>query len=202
MKNALLIGCGKNKGSSITQCLLDNSFHVTNIGSSTHSKATNIVIDWQSLDITSIYKLLPKKISFDFVFFNQNSSSLAKTDFNVSQQKVLDTWSLLKNWTQSHWISCQLPFLILHSIKLTDESKIGWMLSSYIKHNAVGNINHADYSCFKYFNYLQMKCFGDQNNIKTFGIYPDFNLDNSENILYNTIQQVIDNNAKHKDYYF
>ena len=47
-----------------------------------------------------------------------------------------------------------------------------------------------------------MKCFSEQNNFKTFGIYPDFNVDKSENILYNTIIQVLLDTDKHKEYYF
>jgi len=202
MKNALLIGCGKNKGSAITECLLNNNYNIDNIGSSAHPKANNIVIDWKTLDIASMYKLLPKKQKYDFIFFNQNSSSLTETDFTILENKTLDTLSLIKSWSHSQWISCQLPFLILHSIKLSSEAKVGWMLSSYIKHTMVGSIDHPDYSSFKYLNYLQMKCFGNKNSIKTFGIYPDFKFDNSPNILYNVIQEIINDDSKHKDYYF
>lgn len=204
MKHALIVGGGKGKGAVVVDTLLANGYDVTNIGASMHSVAKNITVEWKDLDITWVQKNCKFDQNFDIVFFNQNSSSLCEDDFVLGAHGTLETWKLLKDWTHSHWLSCQFPYLLLHSIhnNLHSNTKVGWMLSSYIKHDKLGVQTHADYSSFKYFNFLQQKCFNNKNDIKTFAIYPDFDIDNSEHKLYNIIVDIIANNDKHKEYYF
>ncbi len=203
MKNAIVLGGGQGKGAIIVDTLIEKGYSVTNIGSSTHPDCENITVDWKDIDIPFVQKHCRFDHPIDFIFFNQNSSSLADHDFSLKTD-TLQTWRLVKDWTQSNWLSCQLPFLLVHTLRdsIHADTKIGWMLSGYIKHTSKGNNKHPDYSSFKYFNYLQMKCFSEQNTFKTFGIYPDFNVDKSKNILYNTITQVLLDTDKHKEYYF
>ena len=203
MKHAVVVGGGQGKGAIIIDTLIENSYSVTNIGSSKHPKCNNITVDWKDIDIPFVQKHCKFDHPIDFIFFSQNASSLSEQNFSL-ETKTLETWRLIKDWTHSNWISCQLPFLIVHTLRnnIHEDTKIGWMLSGYIKHTAIGNTVHPDYSSFKYFNYLQMQCFSEQNNFKTFGIYPDFNIDNSENILYNTIIKILSSTEKHKEYYF
>jgi len=203
MKHAVMIGGGSGKGAIITNALIENGYLVTNIGSSKHTKCDNITVDWKDIDIPFVQKHCKFNHPIDFIFFSQNASSLSKQNFSL-ETKTLETWRLVKEWTHSNWLSCQLPFLLVHTLKknIHADTKIGWMLSGYIKHTATGNADHPDYSSFKYFNYLQMQCFSQQNNFKTFGIYPDFNIDNNEDILYNTIIEILLSTEKHKEYYF
>jgi len=203
MKHAVVVGGGQGKGAIIVNTLIENGYSVTNIGSSKHPKCNNITVDWKDIDIPFVQKHCKFDHPIDFIFFSQNASSLSEQNFSL-ETKTLETWRLIKDWTHSNWISCQLPFLIVHTLRnnIHEDTKIGWMLSGYIKHTAIGNTVHPDYSSFKYFNYLQMQCFSEQNNFKTFGIYPDFNIDNSENILYNTIIEILSSTEKHKEYYF
>lgn len=203
MKNALLVGCGTGKGALITDALLANGYQVTNIGSSGHPDANNIIVNWANVDIPFIHKNCQFDNSIDFVFFNQNSSSLRQENFNLAQTDNLTSWRLIKDWSSSLWLSCQLPFLLLHTVKnnLHQGSAVGWMLSGYMKYNKAGNAQHADYSSFKYFNYLQMQCFDQENEFKTFGIYPDFSADSSSKKLYNVIVEVLSCTDKHKEYY-
>jgi hypothetical protein len=203
MKNAIVVGGGQGKGAIVVDTLLENGYSVTNIGSSQHPKCNNITVDWKDIDILFVQRHCRFDHPIDFIFFSQNSSSLAEQNFSLKTD-TLQTWTLIKDWTRSNWLSCQLPFLLVHTLRdsIHAETKIGWMLSSYMKHNVKDNNKHPDYSSFKYFNYLQMKCFSEQNNFKTFGIYPDFSVDKSENILYNTILQVLLDTDKHKEYFF
>jgi len=46
-----------------------------------------------------------------------------------------------------------------------------------------------------------MQCFNQENNFKTFGIYPDFSIDDSSEKLYNVIVEVLSCTDKHKEYY-
>ena len=203
MKHAVVVGGGQGKGAIIVNTLIENEYSVTNIGSSKHPKCNNITVDWKDIDIPFVQKNCSFDHPIDFIFFSQNASSLSKPSFSLDRN-TLETWRVIKDWTHSNWLSCQLPFLLVHTLKnnIHADTKIGWMLSGYIKHTAAGNIEHPDYSSFKYFNYLQMQCFSEQNDFKTFGIYPDFNIDKSEDILYNTIIEILSSTEKHKEYYF
>ena len=200
MKHALVIGGGSKKSQVIIDCLVDSDFQVINIGSSEHPRANNIRIEWSQLDIPTVHKLCKFQQQFDFVFFNQNSSSLNHTDYNPDLP-TLKTWRLIKDWTHSQWISCQLPFLIVHSLRknLSKTSKIGWMLSSYIDYQSLDIEKFPDYSANKYQNYLQMIAFGQ--HYQTFGILPDFNRQDSMEILKTITKSIIDKENLDKTLY-
>jgi hypothetical protein len=196
MKKALVIGGGSENGRTILDVLLDNNFDIINFGSSVYQqqKIKNITINWDCLDIESVHKNFSRfGGTFDFVFFNQNSSSLRLADHSVDHDDILEMWRRIKDWQKSHWLSCQLPFLILHTIRknLSSESKVGWMLSGYIDYNNSHSTDFADYSSFKYFNHLSMKSFALSNQFKTFGIYPTFSDPTSKEKLKNIIDTVI-----------
>ena len=208
MKHALLLGCGSSNGSAIVEALIEHGFAVTNVGSSEyqHNMVRNIKINWKQLDIESVHKIFSKfDVVFDFVFFNHNNSSLALSDFDIKNEKILKNWRLVKDWTQSQWLSCQLPFLVLHTIRnnLNKESKVGWMLSSYINYNNQSSVLYPDYSSYKYFNYLAMKCFGQANDFQTFGIYPDFKNTDSQHKLKTIIDHIVTaDQLEHQDFKF
>ena len=176
MKQALLIGCGNQRGERIVNGCIEAGYSVTNIGSSASAIPTvkNIKIEWKDLDIIKLHKILVKiNHKVDFIFFNQNASSLSHTDF-IESKITLDTWSLIKSWTKSYWLSCQLPYFLIQTLgpNLHDKTIIGWMLSSYIDVTKKGVDNHPDYSGYKFTNYLIMKNFSKK--FKCFGINPDF----------------------------
>ena len=176
MKNALLIGCGNSRGEKIIRGCQDAGYNVINIGQSESKikKVQNVKIKWKELDITSLHKVLYKiNNQIHFIFFNQNSSSLAGNDFSKNIN-TLDLWSLTKDWTHSYWLSCQMPFVIIKTMenRLVPDCIIGWMLSSYIDKDKAGVVDHADYSGYKFTNYLIMKNFDKKYN--SFGINPEF----------------------------
>ena len=176
MKNALLIGCGNKRGSRVIEGCEEAGYHVTNIGSTVSSKTSvkNIQIDWNELDIIELHKILQKIDSkIDFIFFNQNSSTMSHTDFSNKKQ-TLELWTTVKSWTKSYWLSCQLPYFLIQTLdkKLDKQSIIGWMLSSYIDHERKNVESHPDYSGYKFTNYLIMKNFSKK--FHAFGINPEF----------------------------
>ena len=186
MKHALLIGCGNTRGSKIIKGCEIAGFTVTNIGSSVSDIDTvkSLKIDWDNFDLTECHKLL-KNINqqIDFLFFNQNASALSQKDF-TNAKKTIDMWTLMKNWTRSYWLSCQLPYFIIQTLgeKVPNDAKIGWMLSSYIDKDKVGVSDHADYSGYKFTNYLVMKNFNKK--YECFGINPDFeSTDQIQNLI-------------------
>ena len=176
MKQALLIGCGNERGSRIVDGCHEAGYTVTNIGSSQSKKTSvkNIQINWKDLDLITLHKVL-KEIDYkiDFIFFNQNASSLANIDFTQPKETV-DTWSITKSWGHSYWLSCQLPYFIIKTLEtnLHNETIIGWMLSSFIDKDKEDVTKHPDYSGYKFTNYLIMKNFN--NKYPSFGINPEF----------------------------
>lgn len=176
MKQALLIGCGNERGSKIVLGCKEADYSITNIGSSpsTVSDVNNIKIEWNSLGIETLHKIL-KQVdhSVDFLFFNQNSSSLAELDFTKTKD-TLDNWRSIKGWGRSYWLSCQMPYFIIHTLgeRLDSNSNIGWMLSGYIDVKRPGVTDHPDYSGYKFTNYLIMKNFNKR--FRCFGINPEF----------------------------
>lgn len=194
MKNAIVFGCGSKNGIPIVESLLNNGYNIKNIGSSIVEikNVTNIQVEWNKIDIPFIHKVLKlQKDDVDFIFFNQNSSTLTSKDFNNND--TLFVWQQIKNWTNSHWLSCQMPFLVLHTLKerLNSTSKVGWMLSSYIDYQKEDVETYPDYSSFKFMNYLIMNNFGKKSNYKTFGIIPDFNKNDAKNKLYDLITKIL-----------
>ena len=176
MKNALLIGCGNQRGERIVNGCIQAGYSVTNIGSSASTIPTvnNIEIGWKELDVIRLHKILVKiDHKIDFIFFNQNASSLSQENF-LESEMTLDTWSLIKDWSNSYWLSCQLPYFLIKTLgtNLHHETIIGWMLSSYIDKNKQGVETHPDYSGNKYTNYMLMKNFNTK--YQCFGINPEF----------------------------
>lgn len=184
MKTAVVFGCGSGNGKIIIDILLSHDYQVCNVGSQSHHNCKNIEIAWQDVTITNLHRFLPAFNPIDFVFFNQNSSSLNCDAFTPKKkQTVIQSWQLLKNWQHSHWLSCQMPFLVIKYLQnaLHPDSKIGWMLSSMMYSTRPDVEKFPDYSSQKYFNYLAMIAFG--KHYQTFGILPDFSLDNSQTLL-------------------
>jgi hypothetical protein len=200
MKQALILGGGSENGRAILETLIDNNFSVINVGSSQfdHAMVTNIHVRWNQLTVDSVYKIFNQFDSvFDFVFFNHNSSSLAMSDFDLDHDDVLKKWRLIKDWSRSHWLSCEMPFLILHTIRhnLDSRSKVGWMLSNTVEHGRAHSRQYPDYSSNKFFNYQAMRCFGEVNQFKTFGIYPDFAVAGSRDKLKSIVTEIVQCNT-------
>lgn len=190
MKQALTVGCGGGAGSAIVDTLIQNGYSVTNIGATANATCKNIEIQWKDLQVSNLHKISRFNEQFDFVFFNQNGSSLDQTAFDPGNNDTLTTWKLIKDWQHTHWISCQMPFLLLNNLRknLAPKSKIGWMLSSTMFWDQEDSDQFPDYSSQKYFNYLSMKCFG--KHYQTFGIMPNFSAPGSIEKLKNIVTQV------------
>jgi hypothetical protein len=195
MKKALLIGCGNHRGERIVNGCIQAGYSVTNIGSGASAIPTvnNIIIKWKELDIIKLHKALAEiHHRVDFIFFNQNASSLSQENF-IQTSKTLDTWRLIKDWSRSYWLSCQLPYFLIKTLdkKLHRETIIGWMLSGYVDHSKHGVEEYPDYSGNKFTNYLLMKSF--TRKFKCFGLNPEFGKDDKITML---IKQICLNEKK------
>jgi len=177
MKTALLIGCGSKFGLDLLKQLLDQNWKIYSISGSQIDLAsknlTHLTIDWKTVTVANLEKFLRDCPRLDLIFFNQNSSALAKDNFTETYYTTLELWKQEKTWLQSYFVSCILPFHIVHSLgnRCDTNTKISWMLSSYIyRHSDIGN---ADYIGNKYQNYVLMKNFSQHHPSCFFGINPD-----------------------------
>ena len=196
MKKALLIGCGSKFGLELLTNLLTQGWEIYSIsGSKINLDNSNLhqhIINWQTVAVTDLEKFLRTCPDLDLVFFNQNSSSLESKYFGKDYYNTLELWKQEKTWTQSYFVSCILPFHIIHSLKdkCHNHTKIAWMLSSYIYSHT--NIGTADYIGNKYQNYLIMKNFSQSFDACFFGINPDnLNTTNTEDNIEKLISFII-----------
>jgi hypothetical protein len=130
-------------------------------------------VDWHTITAADIHKITRKLPELDVVLFNQNASSLSKSCFESDQYPTLDLWRQIDHWEQSYFVSCQMPFAIIHGLgsKLTEHSRIAWTLSSMITDHTHDE-QYADYIAYKYQNYMLMKNFAHNHPGSFFGIDP------------------------------
>lgn len=198
MKHAVTIGCGSGNGRVIIDTLQERGFDVINLGQNSHPDCRNIPVSWNDLDMTTLHKLYrPNGTMVDFLFFNHNASSLDHTVFDTTRD-ALQVWRLLKDWQHTHWLSCQMPVLMIHYLRkyLHPHSKIGWMLSTMMRHDRENTEQYPDYSSQKYFSYQAVK--GFSRFYETFGILPDFDLPGAHQQLKTFVNDVCDHEVKAK----
>lgn len=178
-KQALIVGGGSKFGLQFLNSLLDKDWHVNLISGSSiveHPKCNQIQVDWKNLKITDIEKFLNNLPVQSLIFFNQNSSALGSDNcYKVDSYTKLNLWKQEKDWNQAYFVSCILPFHIIHTLaeRCTPETKIGWMLSSLILAHKSTHIQYSDYIGNKYFNYIMIKNFSVHHHSSFFGINPD-----------------------------
>lgn len=190
MKSALLIGCGSKFGAVLADQLLNNGYTIYSISSSNSTDPNHLIVDWKTTNVFQLEKFLRSCPVLDLIFFNQNASALSEPCFKNESLPTLDLWKLEKSWSQSYFVSCILPFHVIHSLgnKCTESTKVGWMLSTYVYlHPSNSNLGFADYIGNKYQNYVVIKNFSRHHRSGFFGINPD-NLTSQDHV--DTAQQL------------
>jgi hypothetical protein len=181
MKNCLITGGGSKFGSNITDQLLASGYQVYLItGSQTYLDNPNVVtiqVNWKTLSLANLRSIILKLPELDLIFFNHNSSALSQTKFLKNQLQSF------KDWQQNYFVACQFPFYLIHALKdkISEKTKIGWMLSSLIKHPTENQIGFADYIGNKFTNGCIMKSFSQNFPGIFFGINPESVSDNATN---------------------
>jgi hypothetical protein len=176
MKTALLIGCGSKFGLTLLESLLQQGWQVFSISGSAlpaHDNLTQLTVDWHTVSVANMEKYLKSLPDIDLVFCNQNASALAAHNFGVDSYSTVELWKQEKTWAQSYFVSCILPFHIIHTLgsRCTASTKIGWMLSGYVCNHS--DVSNADYIGNKYQNYVLMKAFSEHHPSCFFGVNPD-----------------------------
>jgi hypothetical protein len=173
MKTCLITGGGSKFGSKLTDQLLAVGYKVYLItGSQTYLNnpmVTTILVDWKTLGLSDLKKIVLGLPNLDLIFFNHNSSALSQPKFQKNQLQSF------KDWQQCYFVACQFPFYLIHSLrdKISTKTKIGWMLSSLIKYPQLDQVGFADYIGNKSTNNFIMKAFSQSFPAIFFGINPD-----------------------------
>jgi hypothetical protein len=131
-------------------------------------------VNWSTVTAADIHKIIRKLPSLDVVLFNQNASSLSAGGFKSDCYPTLDLWRQVDHWQQSYFVSCQLPFYLIHSSanKISPNTKIGWMLSELVNSPVNSQVGYADYIGYKFTNTCIMRSFSLNFPACFFGIIP------------------------------
>jgi len=182
-KQCVILGGGSKLGADLTREFLDQGYRVRLITSNPSQwQKTDLLdvvpVDWKTMNITDIGKIMSDLEPIDVLFFNQNSSALCQGSFSARSLQNL------RHWQQSYFVVCQLPFFLIHALKnkIHKDSKIGWMLSILIRHPIDREIGHADYIGNKFTNACIMKSFSLQNHGNFFGMHPDGIIDDQDSV--------------------
>jgi len=172
MKNCLITGGGSKFGSKITEQLVQAGYHVyllTGSQQATDPNITVISVDWYKLNLEDLRRIILNLPNLDLIFFNHNASSLSQAKFNQNQIQSF------KDWQQSYFVACQFPFYLIHLCKnkISNTTKIGWMLSELISNPVSTQIGFADYIGNKFTNGCIMKSFAQSFPSIFFGINPE-----------------------------
>jgi hypothetical protein len=172
MKNCLITGGGSKFGSKLTEQLVQTGYHVyliTGTQQVTSPNITAISVDWHELKLQDIRRIISNLPDLDLIFFNHNSAALNQTKFNQNQIQNF------KDWQQNYFVASQFPFYLIHSLKnkISNTTKIGWMLSELISNPVPSQVGFADYIGNKFTNACIMKAFAQSFPAIFFGINPE-----------------------------
>jgi NAD(P)-dependent dehydrogenase (short-subunit alcohol dehydrogenase family) len=172
MNNALVIGCGSKFGHAVFTELAQRGMTVYGISGSTES--SNVLkVNWNTCFINDFEKFLRQLPSLDVVIFNQNSPALTERYWQLDSVPVFEIWRQSKQWQQSFYVNCIMPGHVIHTLagtkKLTDQSRVAWMLSRGMLTPSVHTI---DYFGQKRQNYDNMQQFARHNSQTFVGVCP------------------------------
>lgn len=198
MKNCLLIGGGSKFGHYLTQEFVNAGYTVyllTGTSGKPKDNVVEILINWDTFSVSDLGPVMARVPNLDVIFFNHNSSSLSADMFKSN------TMQSIKDWQHSYFVACQMPFYLVQLLnkKISNNTKIGWMLSQLIVDPTDKDIGYADYIGNKFTNACIMRAFSIYHSGCFFGIHPDgidtSDTDSTKNKA-NDIVKLIDNSSK------
>jgi hypothetical protein len=165
--NVLIFGGGSKWGSVFTTYIKSLGHDVDVISSSTG----NIKFDWRHSNLQTLTDTLTplQHKSYDLVFFNQNAGGgLNDVWYNNTHTFPVEAWQ------QDYWINCQLPYYAIKLLTLSDNAKIGWMLTGLIDGKQKDVWKYAGYAAVKSTNIHIMRGFVEHYPHTFFCINPSW----------------------------
>ena len=169
----LFLGAGQGFGQAFKDTRKQTGQQIFEISSCPGPADTHLSVDWAKIDESLVHRFVKDLPHMDLVFFNQNGSSLSALSFQDQAGNILGLWKQIAHWRQSHFVSCQLPFQIIHTLgdRLDERSRVCFMLSSTVVRHG-DSLEHADYIANKFQNYLMIKNFARSHPAVFLGIDP------------------------------
>lgn len=162
--NVLLVGAGSKWGALFTEYLCSQGCQIDLITGTgiDNRNVINHKVDWNSLSLSDIDVLTANlsKDYYDLIFFNQNSGGGPNDRYFAPG---LD--ASLETWNKSFWLDCQLPYYLIKKLqsKITEQTKIGWMLTGLINSVEEEQWKYGGYASAKTTNLHIMRSFSQYN---------------------------------------
>lgn len=161
MKNALILGGGSKWGAELTKKLSKN-YHVDLITGSyfTHDNVTTHQINWFGMneDVLREIILQINDKTFDIIFFNHNSGGGPnEQSYAPGENYPIDQWHM------QNWINCMSTYFIIQNLSncITENTKIGWMITGLIDGKEKELWKYAGYAIVKSTNVHIMRGFAN-----------------------------------------
>lgn len=171
MNKVLLFGFGDKWGKHFISYLSKKGIQIDSVSSKELElpNVNNIKIDWFGLDRNKIKELIDPDTKYDLIFFNHNNGG-APSDHFLKPGNEID----LGQWNYNYWISCQLPYVVIHHLSnsITENTKIGWMLTGLIIGSDKSLYQYAGYAGVKSTNLHIMRGFSQFHRGIFFGLNP------------------------------
>ena len=189
----LFVGASKGLAKSLAQIRADTGHEILHVSSAESTDQNGIKVDWKHVRESDLHRFLMRLPKIDLLFFNQNGSSLSASSFQNNRYETLDLWKQIAHWKQSYFVSCQLPFQIIHCLgdRLDEQSRVLWMLSSMVVRHS-NDPGYADYIGNKFQNYLIMKNFARAHRACFIGIDPGNLNDGDDENKLSALLELID----------
>lgn len=194
MKNALLFGGGSKWGATLTKTLTNNKYHVDLISSSNieNSNVDVYSIDWNDCSEQKLNHIIDslKTKKYDLIFFNQNSGGGPNDEFFSPGRDFP-----LEYWNSAFWVNSQLTYYAIKRLndKITNDTKIGWMLTGLITGKDPDFWKFAGYASVKSTNLHMMRAFAKYHPGIFFCIQPIWFPQGEEEKDANDILHTIEN---------
>ena len=175
MKNALLIGTGSKWGLHLTNELINRGYEVTVISSSNPEINARIFpVEYYHLTTEKIQELasLVNDRVYDLIFFNHNSGGGPDAQYFEPNGPMINA----DNWSKSLYIHSMFPAIFLRMItqSISEETKVGWMLTGMIKDANPEHYQWGLYGSAKYINLCVMRLFSQNHPGIFFALNPSW----------------------------
>lgn len=173
MKRALILGGGSKWGAIFTNMLAKKGYTIDLITSTgiNNKNVINHKIDWWSTNEGTIDKIVANLSAdhYDIIFFNQNSGG-GPNDIAFAPGDIFP----IDFWNKANWINSQLPYYLIKklSLKINNNTKIGWMLTGLIDGIKRETWQYAGYASVKATNVYLMRGFAQYHDGVFFAIQP------------------------------
>ena len=162
---ALVVGGGSKFGEALAD-LMSNDYEVHVVTGSDTVADRVIKVVWHSCTLDDVIPKIDR--DYDLIIFNQNSGG-------GPNDHAFDLYTKpIEHWNQANFTDMQLPYYIVRNMKLKEDTKICWMLTSAAVDIRLrkGIPQYGGYAGLKANNYHLMYSFAHKCISNFYGLMP------------------------------